>query len=169
MLRAACLLAMLCLVAGCGYMVGPAYSPNVRTVHVPLFENQLYRREIEFQLTEAVCKQIESQTSLRLAPMEYADTVLIGRIVDFDKNVLSETASDFPRELQVRMAVEVTWTDRRTGDLLAQQVVPIEPDVIQAVTMSDFAPEVGQSLATARQELVTRMARDIVQMMEAPW
>ncbi len=33
----------------------------------------------------------------------------------------------------------------------------------------EFAPELGQSLATANQEAIGKMARQIVDMMEAPW
>ena len=33
----------------------------------------------------------------------------------------------------------------------------------------DFIPEGGQSLTTAQQELINRMAREIVGQMETPW
>jgi hypothetical protein len=33
----------------------------------------------------------------------------------------------------------------------------------------NFAPEVGQSLTTATQQAIDAMARQIVDLMEAPW
>ena len=57
-------LGLVCLLGGlagggCGYAIGPAFSPGVRTVSVPIFKSQLFRRGIEFQLTEAVQKELK--------------------------------------------------------------------------------------------------------------
>jgi len=34
---------------------------------------------------------------------------------------------------------------------------------------ASFSPETGQSMATASQEVINRMARQIVDLLEAPW
>lgn len=155
--------------AGCGYMVGNTFGPEVRTVDVPIFQNDTFRRGIEYQLTEAVQKEIQTRTPFRLANGPNADTRLTGRIVDFRKNVLGETQNDDPRELQVSLYVVVTWEDLRTGQLLATQEVPLQPQAIPVQGLAEFAPEVGQSLATATQDATDRLARQIVNMMEVPW
>ena len=161
---------MLAIVApGCGYTVGSQYSAEIRTVHVPTFTSNQYRRGIELQLTEAVQKQIQQRTPFRLAKEGEADTRLRGRLVNFQKGVLGETGQDDARELQINLAVEVTWEDLRTGQVLAQQQLPIGPDIVMQSTQAEFAPEVGQSLATATQSAVDRLARNIVEMMEQPW
>jgi hypothetical protein len=157
------------LVTGCGYMVGAPYEGDVRTVHVPTFTSDSFRRGLEFQLTEAVQKHIQSRTPFRLAKEPYADTRLTGNIALIRKSPLGESAFDDVRELQVSFAVEVTWEDLRTGQLLTQQQIPIAPEVVHLVSEAEFAPEVGQSLATANQQAIDRMARRIVEMMEMPW
>jgi len=157
------------LLPGCGYMVGQSYSPELRTVSVPIFENTGYRRGIEFQLTEAVQKEITRRTPYRLARGPEADTRLSGKIVDVRKDVLGETSQDDPRELQLTYLVRVSWEDLRNGQILAQQEVPIAPADIPLIGQAEMAPEVGQSLATATQEAVDRLARRIVDMMEVPW
>lgn len=157
------------LLPGCGYMVGQSYSPELRTVSVPIFENVTFRRGIEFQLTEAVQKEITRRTPYRLARGAEADTRLTGKIVDVRKDVLGETAQDDPRELQVTYMVRVSWEDLRNGQILAQQEVPIAPADVPLVGQAEMAPEVGQSLATATQDAVDRLARRIVDMMEVPW
>jgi len=63
----------------------------------------------------------------------------------------------------------VTWEDTRTGRILSQQEVPISADVVQLVSQASFAPEVGQSLATATQTATDSLANQIVQLMESPW
>ncbi len=160
---------VICGLTGCGYMVGSAYGPDVRTVEVPIFQNATYRRNIEYQLTEAVQKEIEARTPFRLAKGPGADTRLTGQIVEIRKDVLGETRYDDPRELQLTIAIKVQWEDLRTGKILAQQEVPVAPDVLPLVGQASFAPEVGQSLATATQDAVNRLAAQIVNMMEVPW
>jgi len=161
---------VLTAVAGCrGYIVGSAYSPDIRTVYVPIFKSDSFRRGVEFQLTEAVQKEIQNRTPFRIAKSPEADTILTGKIIRIRKSVLGETGQDDPRQLQLQLAVEVTWEDRRSGRILSEQRIPITPGSVQLFSQADFAPEIGQSLATAKQQAVDTMARQIVDMMETPW
>ncbi len=157
------------LLSGCGYVVGPSYSGEVCTVHVPTFTNTTYRRGVEFQLTEAVQKQIQMRSSFRLAKEGEADTRLTGRIVNNFKTVLGETGGDDARSLQVNLLVELTWEDLRTQKILMEQRIPVAADKVQQASLSEFAVETGGSLATAQQDAIDRMARQIVELMQAPW
>ena len=94
--------------SGCGYTVGNNFPRDIKTVSVPIFENQTNRRGIEFQLTEAVQKEITKRSHFKLARGMDADTRLTGKIVGFRKDVLGENAFDDPRELQVTLMVKVT-------------------------------------------------------------
>ncbi|MFM9965166.1 MAG: LPS assembly lipoprotein LptE [Planctomycetaceae bacterium] len=153
---------------GCGYMVGGGFDPQVRSVEVPIFETKSFRRGIEVQLTEAVQKQIQLRTPFRVVKGD-ADTRLSGRVIDLRKSVLGETLQDDPRELQVNLVVEVLWEDLRAGRILAEQQVPIGPELLALRSQADFAPEVGQSLATATQQSINQLARQIVNLMETAW
>jgi hypothetical protein len=155
--------------SGCGYTIGNSFQHDVRTVYVPIATSEDYRRGPEFQLTEAVQKQIQQRTPFRLCKDEAADTKLTMKIKNIRKSVLGTTAQNDPRELQVQYAVEVTWEDLRTGRILAQQKVSIEPEVTRLFASGEFAPELGQSLATGTQVAIDKMARQVVDMMEAPW
>jgi len=106
---------------------------------------------------------------MRLAKGDDAQTRLTGRIVDARKNALGETRFDDPRELQLTLIVEVKWEDLRNGRVIAQQTVEMDSDSVALATNTDFAPEVGHSLATALNQNVQTTARRIVDMMDAPW
>jgi Lipopolysaccharide-assembly len=162
-----CAVAM--LASGCGYTIGNAFQGNVRSVYVPIATSDDYRRGAEFQLTDAVLTQIKQRAPFRIAKSDAADTKLTMKIKTMRKTVLGVTANNDPRELQVQYAVDVVWEDLRTGRILAQRQVALEPDVSHLFATSNFAPEVGQSLATATQEALDKMARQIVDLMEAPW
>ncbi len=157
------------LTSGCGYMIGAPYQAEVRTVHVPTFTSDAFRRGIEYQLTEAVQKEIQQRTPFKIVKGPYADTRLKGHIVDVHKDVLGESAFDDPRELQLSLAVEVTWEDIRSGEILAQRQIAISPEMVHLLSQAEFAPEIGQSLATATQIAIDRLAQQVVDMMETPW
>ena len=154
---------------GCGYTLGTPMVQGVRTVHVPVFTCDSFRRNMDYLLTEAVQREIRTRTSYRLDDAETADTILRGRIVEIRKSPLSETRYDDPRELQLMVGAEVTWVDRRSGQILQQQTFPIGPELTQQASNVSFAPEVGHSLATAQQESAQRLAARIVDLMEMPW
>ncbi len=95
--------------SGCGYTIGNQFQHTVQTVYVPIATCADFRRGTEFQLTEAVQKQIQTRTPFRLAKDEAADTKLTMKIKSIRKTVLGTTAQNDARELQVQYAVEVTW------------------------------------------------------------
>jgi hypothetical protein len=155
--------------AGCGYTFGPQGYQDVRTVHVPVFKSDSFRRNLDYLLTEAVQREIRTRTPYRLDDAPTADTILQGKIVEIRKSPLSETRFDDPRELQLMVGVEITWTDRRSGNILQQRTFPIGPELSQQATSVTFAPEVGHSLASAQQEAASRLAARIVDLMEPAW
>ena len=154
---------------GCGYVVGSPFGPEARSVHVPTFKNETFRRGFELQLTEAVHNEIKLHSPFRLVSSPQADTRLTGKIISIDKRSANQNRYDDPRELELSIGIEITWTDLRTGTILAQRRTPIGLQTVHALSLASYAPETGQSLATATQDAVQQLARDIVSMMEAPW
>ena len=150
---------------GCrGYNLGnqQLFRPDIRSVHVPIFESDSFRQTVGQQLTEATIKEIELSTPLTISDPALANSFLQGRIVRERKRVNGENISDDPRSLQVEYRVEVTWVDRAGTPLMQRQSVRIDNDV-------DFIPEGGQSITTAQYELFRRIARQIVGQMETRW
>lgn len=162
-------LAALALV-GCGYTVGNAFQAPVQTVSVSIFGNESFRRGLEYQLTDAIHREIQVRwPSMRIVHDDSAETRLVGRIVQANKFSLTPTTFDDPRELEFHLAIDVTWEDRRSGQVLAAQTVPISPDAVRLTSMASFAPETGQSRATAERKAMDTTARQIVDLMETPW
>lgn len=157
---------------GCAsYHVGAAslYPPDIHTVYVPMFDSLSFRRNLGERLTEAVIKQIELKTPYKVVNTPNADSVLTGRLLTDSKRVLVETPTDEPRVLDVGLVVEVSWHDRRSDRLLAEQQVPIEAGSVLITQNAKLIPEVGRSGVTAQQQAIDRIAEQIVSLMEAPW
>ena len=162
-------LAVMSIGSGCGYVVGPMHREQVRSIAVPVFSCDDDRRGLGLRLTEAVHKEIERRLPYRIVPSPQADSRLSGRVLAVYKDVLGETRNDDPRTLQMQLAVEVTWTDTRTRQILAKRVVADDSPAVTLMTDTRFSPEMGQSMATASQEMIDRMARRIVDLLETPW
>ncbi len=150
---------------GCAsYHVGNQYlfRSDIRTVHVPVFESESYRRFLGQRLTEAVIKEIELGTPLVITEPQLAHSFLRGKIVNEGKSALGENRFDDVRVVGTDWRIEVTWTDRAGVPLMPRQVLRINRNEV-------FIPEGGQSLSSAQQQIIERLARDIVNQMEQPW
>jgi hypothetical protein len=170
----ACLRALLCvpLLGGCaGYQIGNAslYPANIHTVSVPMFESVSFRRNLGERLTEAVVKEIELRTPFKVVNSPNADSVLTGQIVGETKNLQVMSPTGDPRDDQMNLQVKLKWTDRRGCALRDPQSVAVPAELVDLSAASDVVPEMGQSVATAQQRAIVKLARQIVGLMEAPW
>ena len=167
------LLGLVPLVSGCaGYQLGnrTLYQADIQTVYVPVFESDSLRRNLGERLTEAVVKEIETKTPFKvLSDPALADSVLTGRLVYERKNVLAENRDDEPRDLETNLVVVVNWLDRQGFARLQASTFSLSQQGFSVAQSADFVPEAGQSISTAQQEAIQRIAKQIVSQMEAPW
>jgi lipopolysaccharide assembly LptE-like protein len=157
---------------GCNrYLVGnqTLYPPDIQTVYVPVFDSTSFRRGLGERLTEAVVKEIELKTPYKVVNSPDADSVLSGRIINDTKGALAFAPVAEPRYLLYNMRVEVAWVDRKGLSIAKGQPIPLPQSFTIVDQNSYFAPEIGQSVATAQQQDIQRLAEQIVSLMEAPW
>jgi hypothetical protein len=170
-----------------GYTTKPNYDLGIRTVRVPIFKNVTFRREVEFQLTRAVIREIEAKTPYKVVSADCAaDTELTGTIVSYNKNLINRNQLNEVREAETILAVEIVWRDLRTGEILSKPrkgpgapppppanlppgVPPPPPPPVLVTSIGDMIPELGQTIASAEKQNVDRLAIQIVSMMEKPW
>lgn len=158
--------------AGCApYRMGTdsLYSCKIRTVYVPVFESSSFRRGLGERLTEAVQKEIEKRTPYKVVSSPDADSILTGKILTEAKGVSVETPTDEGRELTHYFTIRTQWIDKSGVVVQDMAPVPLTDSFQQLQGTSTFYPEVGQSITTAQQDAINRLARQIVGMMEAPW
>jgi Lipopolysaccharide-assembly len=158
--------------AGCaGYQLGnrSLYRPDIRTVHVPMVQSDSFRRYLGERLTEAMVKEIELKTPYKIVDSDSADSVLSVRLVSDSKRVLSENRFDEPRDIESDFYIQVSWVDRRGDLIMSHNDVPAAPLLLNIGQQANFVPEGGQSLATAQQEALHRLAEQIVGQMELAW
>lgn len=157
---------------GCaGYQIGQRslFRPDIRTVHVPMVQSDTFRRYLGERLTEAIVKEVELKTPYKVVDSESADSVLSVKLVSESKRVLAENRFDEPRDLEADFFVQLSWIDRRGDLIVSASGAPAEPILLNISQSSNFVPEGGQSLTTAQQEAIQRLAEQIVGQMELAW
>jgi len=160
------LLALLSLLplTGCGYQHEELYREDVATVAVNIFENRTFYREIEFELAEALIKDIELRTPYKVVSEGRADTLMEGRIVSVQQKQLSRsTEGGLPEQMEVIVTVDFTWKQLNTGRILRERrgfaaVGRYIPSIVAFETR-----DIGQSGA------VEQMAEQIVSVMRTDW
>ncbi len=158
--------------AGCAaYRFGAAslFPPDIQTIYVPVFESDSFRRNFSELVTEAVIKEIERVTPYKVVGTPDADSVLTGKVTSDTKRTLIEDRYDQPREMEINLALEVRWVNRR-GNLIDQgTTVPPPEDAVLLTSPGTLVAEFGQSVSTAQLQAIQRIATKVVAMMETPW
>jgi Lipopolysaccharide-assembly len=157
---------------GCaGYQIGrrSLYRPDVRTVHVPMIQSDSYRRYLGERLTEAIVKEIELRTPYKVVDADSADSVLSVRLVSDAKRVLANNRFSEPRDIETDFFVQASWIDRRGDLIMSQDNLPAAPLLVNLGQQANFVPEGGQSLITAQQEAIQKLAQQVVGQMEMAW
>jgi hypothetical protein len=150
--------------AGCaGYSNTSVYPKNVSTVYVEMFDNQSFRRGIEYELTDALAKRIESQTPYKIVSnRDKADTVISGQIVQVKESVLTtERQIGRPLEKNIELRAIVSWKNLRTGELLI--------DNKTASASASYSEWQSQSFAYGSTLAANSLAVRIVELMESKW
>lgn len=144
------------------YRWNSLYREDIQTVAVPIFTNKSFRRGIEFRLSEAVVKQIEAHAPYKVVPRERADTVLEGHVTVAQAGTLvNDFQTGLPREQLMFVQVDLVWKDLRNGRILMQRT--------GMQSQSVYYPTLGEGEYVGSQEVVEKLALDIVQQMQAEW
>lgn len=150
------------LLAGCGYSSQRPFREGVKTVHVEMLESREFRRELEFNLTEAICKRIEMDTPYKIAPLRTADTLFTGEVLEVQERVFGD---DFrtgrPREKGATVVIRYHWKDLRTGRTLVERE--------RFAFMTNYYPSLGESFTKGMVRGLDGMAEAIVETMESEW
>jgi len=163
---------LLAALPGCaGYQLGQRslYRPDIQTVHVPMAQSDSFRRYLGERLTEAVCKEIELRTPYKLVDSTTADSVLNIRLASDSKRILANNRFSEPRDIETDFFVQLSWIDRRGDIIMSHSDLPASPLLVNLGQQTNFVPEAGQSLATAQQEAIQKLAQQIVGQMELAW
>ena len=134
-----------------------------------MIQSDSYRRYLGERLTEEVVKQIELRTPYKIVGPAEADSVLTVRLVSDAKRVIANNRFSEPRDIETDFFIQTNWVDRRGDLIMSNDNTPAAPLLVNLGQQANFVPEGGQSLATAQQEAINKLASQIVGQMELAW
>lgn len=167
-----------------GYAFSSGRVEGVRTVEVPMFRNRTNAPGLEQELTEAIIKEIQASTDMRVVQAtsagSAADSVLTGTITKAELRALSlRDGTGLVQEVAVQLVVDFSWSRagwaeagwegaaaersrREKGTLVARQN-------FSAVDTFVPARPTGERLEVGETAAIARMAKAIVSEMRSAW
>ncbi|MFH1278757.1 MAG: LptE family protein [Candidatus Eisenbacteria bacterium] len=97
----------------CGYGVSGKTNPHIKTIAVPIFQNDTLEKGIEETLTAEIIDVLQENRTLTLTQERNADSVLLGRIVDYKRTPYSYDTSENVQEYKVDILIAVEYEDRK--------------------------------------------------------
>lgn len=148
---------------GCGgYTSKSLYSQDLKSVYVEMFDNTTFWRDIEYDLTDALAKRIESDTPYKvISDRSKADSILSGKVTGIGIAPLSlEPQTGRPLEYQAEVSAQFEWKDLRTGQFIAQKTV---------TASTSFSYFMDQGYDYAYKVAANKLAERITEEMQMPW
>ncbi|MHC4426459.1 MAG: LPS assembly lipoprotein LptE [Planctomycetota bacterium] len=146
-----------------GYSNESLFPQEVGTVCLKMFDNQTFRRGVEYELSDAIAKRIELDTPYKIvSDPDRADTVISGQILSMGELALStdrEIGSVLEKEVELQAVVD--WKNLKTGRLMIAHELVSASASYSDYQMQDF--KYASTLAA------NNLARKIVELMERNW
>ena len=144
-----------------GYTHTRLMPRDINTVRVYLADNPTLRRQYELPITQAVIREIQSASDLRITDTN-PDSILKLTIREIKERVAIENDTDAVESGSVTFYVEIEWTDARTG-----ATIPVQRKVVSA--SGSFYEGRGDNYNNAAEEATKRLATLIVESMYENW
>jgi hypothetical protein len=158
------LAALAVMLAGCnGYTNKSLFPQDVRSIYVQMFDNRTFRRGVEYTLSDALAKRIESDTPYKIvSDRDRTDSILDGQLVVIAESILTlERETGQALEKEVVLSATVDWKNLRTGRMMINH-----QSITAAATYSEF---LNQDFTYASMLAANKLAEKIVETMQDNW
>ena len=146
--------------AGCGYTAGFKMPEGLDTIHVKVLENRTFHRDLDFELTQLLKREILSRTDLTVVRENKADVVLSCSVDEVQKSILQEDENDLPQEVEYMLTVSANARNR-SGKVLFSA-----PSLRRSVR---YVVAVGEDEKTARGKALKEVARELIYRIAESW
>ena len=158
---------LLLLAAGCGYTASPALlPPHLKTVAIPVFENDTGEYLLEQQVTDAVVQRFVTDNHLRVVDEKSADCVVQGKITEYRNAVFGISNADLAQEYRVTIGAAVVFKDQIKNREIwhDDQIVNTANYYVQPVPGQQAKTELD-----GRKEAIQKLADEILSRSIESW
>lgn len=144
--------AFLCL-PSCGYYsFSGSTLPHLKTVAVPLFEDDTAEFGVKEELTNSIIDAFTQDNTLKIADQRVADSIITGKIVGVRDGAGAYDRAESVQEIRINISVNVKFED------LKKRQVVWEDRITQVGT---YSPNGGDDEQTTREEAISEAIEKI--------
>lgn len=103
------------IAGGCGYRTTSRTAKDIKSIHVPFFENDTSEPNLELTVTNQIIQDLIDDNTLDVVGEDRADAVLDGKITEFVNKPFSFDRNLNAQEYRVVIRVKVSLFNRRTN------------------------------------------------------
>ena len=109
--------------AGCGpySFSGSTLPGHIKTVAVPLMENRTERGDLTTALADLLVEAILDDNKLRVAPLDQADSVIEGVILEYRRTPFTFDANENVETYKTEITIEARFVDVRKNDVIWEE------------------------------------------------
>ena len=150
------------LLVGCGpYSFSSSGGSGIKTVAIPIFQDQTAEFGIKEKLTDEIVAQFTRDNTLRISDRRNADSLLEGTIIRVEDRAGTFTADEQVKDIQIFITARVRYQD------LKKRKVIWEDEITQWGT---FNPDEGPEEREAGiDEAVAKIASEILNKSVSGW
>jgi PBP1b-binding outer membrane lipoprotein LpoB len=152
---------LLILLTGCYYTFTPNLPPGIKSVAIPIFENNTLNYGLETLVTSKVVDEFVKDGNLRVKDVRKADSILHGTVTNYVQEAAAYTVGEAIQKYRLTMTVAISFEDRVSGEILWS-----EPNLTYSVT---YFPTGSQGLAETEQQAQQRLAEEIARRTIEGW
>jgi len=158
-------LALACAGGCASYQLGSMLPADIRTVHVPTFQNATQEPLLEIDVTNATIQEFQTDGTLGIAGAGAADAILEATITGFELRPLRYERDEPSRasEYRLRLSASVVLKKRASQKLVVQA-----PSVIGETWFVPGADLVAAK-RTALPDAARQLAHNIVEQIVEAW
>jgi hypothetical protein len=103
----------------CGvYTFSPSALGGVKTVAIPLFENETTESGLRERLTDQLAQAFVSDNTLKVVREQQADAVLKGAVVSYSRDPYTFSQSEVVSQYACRIGLNVEFVNRKSGKII---------------------------------------------------
>lgn len=148
---------------GCGvYSFSGSANPHLKTVAVPIFDDQTAEFGVKEQLTNAIIASFNRDNTLKIADRRVADVIVAGTILRLNEQAGAYTAQEQVQEIRVYLTAKIKCDD------IKKRKVLWEEELTQFGTYSPGEANSGDR-QSAINEAVEKIATEVLNRTVSGW
>lgn len=145
----------------CGfYSFSGSLPPHLKTIAIPLFEDQTAEFGVKEELTEVVIEKFIKDNSLKIADRRDADSILEGRIVSIRQQAGGSDRQENVSEMKIYVTVSLKCTDLKKRKVLWEETI---------TRWGEFPPADLDQRREGISKAIKQIAEEVVNKTVAGW